>query len=125
MHFRRHYLSASATFAIILAGVVIVLAGYYESPGLLVGQVLAIALPAFAPFAFLGAAKVRSGWVTAVVASMVIGGWARVVWIDTRPCDGGGATMALLVGWAACTLAFLMAAVLAIVWDAQRERRSS
>src|SRR3546814_13271225 len=79
-----------------------------------------IALPTFSPFAFLGAALVRNGWITLVVALMVVGGWARVVYIDTRPYEGGGATFSFLLGWAACTLAFLMAVLLAIEWDARR-----
>src|SRR3546814_9616808 len=79
-----------------------------------------IALPTFSPFAFLGAALVRNGWITLVVALMVVGGWARVVYIDTRPYEGGGATFSFLLGWAACTLAFLMAVLLAIAWDARR-----
>src|SRR3546814_14297575 len=69
------------------------------------------------PFAFLGAALVRNGLITLVVALMVVGGWARVVYIDTRPYEGGGATFSFLLGWAACTLAFLMAVLLAIAWD--------
>src|SRR3546814_18510745 len=92
---------------------------FRSSPGL-VAQMVMIALPTFAPFAFLGAALVRNGWITLVVALMVVGGWARVVYIDTRPYEGGGATFSFLLGWAACTLAFLLAVLLAVAWYVRR-----
>jgi hypothetical protein len=115
--FSRGYLLVSALFTIALAAAVIVAAGYYVNPFLLVGQILGIGLPSYAPFAILALARLKSAWATLPIAGIILFGWARVVYIDTRPYEGGGASFAILVGWAACVLAMVLAVLFAAVRD--------
>ena len=103
------HLIASVAFAILVAVTVIVAAGYYESPLLLVTQLLFIAGPtlgAFLPLPKLGRAAVIA-WL--VIAALLIAGWGYVVYVDTRPYKGGGASLALLFGWFTCMIATLLA----------------
>lgn len=116
----RRYLAASALFAAVLAAAVIASAGYYVNPVLLVGQMLGIGLPSYAPFVVLALARVRNAWATLLIAGIILLGWSRVVYIDTRPYEGGGASFAILVGWAACALALVLAALLAAGRDLLR-----
>lgn len=109
------YFSAIAIFALLTAAAVIVGAGYYESPLLLLMQVVFIAGPTFVPLAILSR---RGAGLTAsrvALALFITAGWAYVVYVDTRPYTGGGASFALLVGWFTCFVAgFLAAAILAL-----------
>ena len=106
---------ASATFAILVAVAVIIMAGYYESPQLLIFQLVMIAGPTFA--AFLPLPKVVR---TAVIywlaiAALLIAGWGYVVYIDTRPYLGGGASFALLFGWFTCVIGIVLAATIHVL----------
>lgn len=103
-----------------LAATVIAAADYYVNPILLVGQMLAIGLPSYAPFAVLALARVRSAWANLLIADVILLGWWRVVYIDTRPYEGGGASFAILVGWAACALALVSAALFGVARDMRR-----
>jgi len=46
-----------------------------------------------------------------VIAAVLIAGWSYVVYVDTRPYEGGGASFALLFGWLTCFVAFVVAAL--------------
>ena len=70
----KRHLIASAAFAFLLAVTVIVMAGYYESPLLLIAQLLLIAGPTFA--AFLPLPRVGQ---TAIVSWLVIAAVGCVV----------------------------------------------
>ena len=107
------YQLASMMFALLLTTAVIVLAGYYESLGLLLMQILFIAGPTAVPLLILP----KRGWIALVswlvIASLMTVGWSYVVYIDTRPYQGGGATFAVLLGWFTCLVAFLVASLVA------------
>lgn len=105
----------SITFALILAATVIWLAGYYEGPIFWFWQMLFIGGQTFAPFLFLpqrGRFAVR-GWF--LVAIIVTAGWSLVVYADTRPYEGGGASMAGILGMFACFVAGLIAAIISAI----------
>ena len=116
----KRHLIASAAFAFLLAVTVIVMAGYYESPLLLIAQLLLIAGPTFA--AFLPLPRVGQTAIVSwlVIAAVLIAGWGYVVYIDTRPYQGGGASFALLFGWFTCVIGTLLASVVRLL-----HRRSS
>ena len=101
----------SAAFALTLSFVVVLLAGYYESPGLLPFQLLSIAGPTVLPLLILsGPGRLALlGWLLA--ACLLAVGWSYVIYIDTRPYEGGGASFALLAGWFTCFVAFAFAAL--------------
>ena len=87
-------IALSVAFGLLTAAVVITLAGYYESPRLLLFQIALIAGPTIVPLMPLprdGPAMVP-GWVA--VALLMSAGWAYVIYIDTRPYTGGGASFA-------------------------------
>lgn len=97
--------------------------GYYTGLELLGRQLLLIAGPTFLPFLFL-AARRRTGWLAwAAVAAPLVAGWSYVVYVDTRPYAGGGASFAALLGWLACLLA-LAVALLIVLASAVRARLS-
>lgn len=111
----RPHLIASATFAILVAVTVVIVAGYYESPLLLIFQLLLIAGPtyvAFLPLPKVGQRKVIY-WL--VIAALLIAGWGYVVYVDTRPYQGGGASFALLFGWFTCVVGTVLAATIHVL----------
>ena len=106
---------ASAAFASVVAVTVIALAGYYESPSLLIGQLILLAGPtftAFLPLPKVGRTAVIS-WL--VISALLIAGWGYVVYIDTRPYQGGGASFALLFGWFTCVIGTVLAATIHVL----------
>lgn len=112
----RTYLIRSAVFVLLLTAAVIVTAGYYERPALLINQVAFIAGPSFVPFALLSAGKVRGTTVWLAFAVLLSIAWGYVASVDSRPYQGGGASFAVFAGWAGCVLASL-AALLAVAVD--------
>jgi hypothetical protein len=106
------YLLASAIFSLLVAATVIVLGGYYESPTLLLMQIVLIAGPTFLPFLALPKEGrfVVACWV--LIAAMLMAGWSYVVYVDTRPYTGGGASFAVLFGWFTCLVAVMIAVIL-------------
>ena len=120
----RRHLTISIGFSIALAAIVIAVADYYESPGLLVAQVLLIAGPTVVPFlvlpkeGFVGFAS----WL--FIACLLVVGWSYVAYVDTRPYIGGGASFATLFGWFACFVALVLAALITLMhaWFGERDR---
>lgn len=112
-----------AIFAALLTAAVILFADYYESPEGLVMQIALIAGPSFLPFSALASGKDPPRWMLAVVTAVIAAGWALVVYEDTRPYTGGGASMAVLFGWMTCIVAVLLALLLVGVNGAIRRRR--
>lgn len=114
-------IALSVAFGLLTAAVVITLAGYYESPRLLLFQIALIAGPTIVPLMPLprdGPAMVP-GWVA--VALLMSAGWAYVIYIDTQPYTGGGASFALLLGWFTCFVAGIVAVIISAV-DSWRRR---
>jgi hypothetical protein len=91
--------------ALIMAAAVIAAAGYYEGPNLLFGQLVAIAGPTAVPLIVLPnrGRIAAAGWLG--IAPLLICAWSYVVYVDTRPYQGGGASFAVLIGWFACFIA--------------------
>ena len=115
------YFSAIAIFAVLTATAVIASAGYYETPSLLFMQIVFIAVPTFVPLALLSR---RGSVVTAsrvALALFITAGWAYVVYLDTRPYTGGGASFALLIGWFTCFIAGIIATIILAI-DSWRSR---
>ena len=107
-------LLASAGFSLALAVTVIAAAGYYERPSLLPAQLLLIAVPSLLPLALLSMAKHhRLVWIACV--ALIAGSWSYVVYVDTRPYTGGGASLACVIGWMGCAMALVFAAI-ASLW---------
>ena len=106
------YIGASAAFSLALTAIVIISPGYYESPGLLMMmQIAFIFCPAMLPFlVLLGASRRKIPAVTC--AALLVLGWVYVVYVDTRQYEGGGASFAILFGWAASVASAILAAVL-------------
>ena len=121
--FGRPSLAVSSVFALLTAAAVILLAGYYETPGLLIAQIAFIAAPTFIPLALLrkGGRVMTASWIG--VALMMSAGWGYVVYLDTRPYTGGGASFAMLVGWAACCVAGVIAVFMSGLEAWLRRRR--
>lgn len=119
------YFGAVAIFALLTAAVVIVAAGYFTSTGLLFWQVAFIAGPTFLPLALLS----RRGSFVKVsrvaVALFITAGWAFVVYVDTRPYTGGGASFALLFGWFGCAIATLATTVIVAIDNVRRRSSQS
>ena len=93
---------------------VIVFAGFYYNLALLVlGQVPLIFLPTLLPFLVLAARSPVSPVAVALVAAPLVLGWAYVIYVESQPYAGGGASMAVLMGWAACFVSTLLAALVA------------
>ena len=98
--------------SLVLAGALIIVAGYYSSPGLLVVQLLAIGLPIFVPLALLsGTTGGGRALGILIVGAILAAGWGYVAYLDTRPYVGGGASLALLAGWTASVVAALVASL--------------
>ena len=115
------YFAAIAIFALLTAAAVIAGAGYYESLGLLIMQIVFIAGPTFVPLAILSR---RGAVLTAsrvALALFITAGWAYVVYVDTRPYTGGGASFALLLGWFTCFIAGIIATIILAI-DSWRRR---
>ena len=109
MRISRHTV-ISAGFALVLSASVILVAGYNESAGLLAFQILFIAGPTLAPFLAAPKSGVVGISTWAVIAALLITGWSYVAYIDSRPYQGGGASLAPLLGWFTCFVAFIAAA---------------
>ena len=109
------HLLISAGFSLALAATVIAVAGYYESAGLLVAQVLFIAGPTVVPFLALPKKGIvgLGSWV--FTASLLVAGWSYVAYVDTRPYTGGGASFAVLFGWFTCFVAIILAALISLL----------
>lgn len=121
---RRRVLLLGAGFAFVATIAVIALAGYYSTLSLLVSsQLPLIFLPTLVPFLVVAAQRLTSKAALAVVAAPMALGWAAVIVIDSRPYTGGGASMAVLLGWAACAVSVLLAGVALIVAPIVAQRR--
>lgn len=118
------YFGTVAVFAFLTAAVVIFAAGYYSSVGLLLWQVAFIAGPTFVPLALLSRRGAFMKVSRIAIALLISAGWAFVVYVDTRPYTGGGASFALLFGWFGCAIATLAATVVRAI-DNTRRRSSS
>ncbi|OWK31868.1 hypothetical protein [Sphingomonas mucosissima] len=105
----RRFVARAVAYALATAAAVIVIAGYYESAGLLVTQIALIAGPTLVPFLILRGRSTRASWV--VIALMTAAGWACTVYTDTRPYEGGGASFAVFFGWFGCLVASVVAVV--------------
>ena len=108
------YLQLSVACSFFLAAAVIALGGYYEGPGLLIAQVAFIVGPSLAPFLVLpkqGRLKLGA-WI--FIALLLTAGWSYVIYVDTRPYSGGGASFAVLFGWFTCFVAFILALLVSI-----------
>lgn len=105
----RRFVARAAAYALATAAAVIVIAGYFESAGLLVTQIALIAGPTLVPFLIVRGRPTRANWV--VIALLTAAGWSWTIYTDTRPYEGGGASFAVLFGWFGC----LVASVVAIV----------
>ena len=46
-----------------------------------------------------------------MVATLLVAAWGYVVFVDTRPDQGGGATFAVFIGWFGCALASAIAII--------------
>ena len=105
----------SIGFSLTLAAIVIAVAGYYESAGLLVGQLLFVAGPTVVPFLVLPKRGIvgLGGWLFTAV--LLVAGWSYVVYVDTRPYTGGGASFALLFGWFTCFVAVVVATAIRVL----------
>jgi FtsH-binding integral membrane protein len=116
----RRFVGRAAAYALATAAVVIAVAGYYESAGLLVSQIALIAGPTLVPFLILCGRPSQANW--AVLALLTAAGWVWTVYIDTRPYEGGGASFAVFFGWFGCLVASVVAIVTRLAARV-RERR--
>lgn len=116
---RGRFIGLSAACSIILAIAVIFLAGYYESPGLLMMQLAIIGIPTAVPFIILSAMPGQRLFPAIVCWTILVAGWGYVVHLDTQPYQGGGASLAPVLGIFACGGACLVAAVL-LIWRSLR-----
>ena len=105
----------SITFALALAEAVIWLAGYYEGPVLWLFQTLWLGGLTFAPFLFLPRRGRLAVWGWFLTAIIVTAGWSLVVYADTRPYEGGGASLAGVFGFFACFVAGVIAAIISVI----------
>lgn len=101
------YLAIAAAVGIGWAVLLILVADYYENAGMVPMQLLLIAGPVMVPFVPLAWAGHWRRIGTVVAGAMVALGWAYVGYADTRPDTGGGASLAMVVGWAASAVALL------------------
>ena len=117
--------TVSLAFAVLTAIAVVLLGGYYESPLLFVLQIAVVAGPTFLPLALLP----KCGWSAlvgwAALALLMLGGWGYVVYLDTRPYAGGGASFAVLFGWFTCFIAGVIAGVISLLSALLDARRSN
>ncbi|WP_426265900.1 hypothetical protein [Sphingomonas sp. LHG3443-2] len=118
---RRRLLWLGAGFALVVTIAVIVLAGLYDNLALLVlGQVPLIFLPTFLPFRVLAARNAVSTLAVAVIAAPLVMGWGYVIYVERQPYAGGGASMAVLLGWAACLVSTLLAMLVTLLLTNRR-----
>lgn len=105
---RTAFLRWGAIYALVLSAVVIALAGYYDGLGLLPTQIVYIAGSSYVPF-FAFARLRRTGlieWLFVGIALAIT--WGYVIYLDTRPYEGGGATMNPILGWFSSALISLV-----------------
>jgi len=105
----------SVIFSLTLAALVIAIGNYYAGPSLLLPQIVFVAGPTLVPLLILPRTgkPALAAWI--FIAVLLVGGWSYVVYVDTRPYTGGGASFAWLIGWFACFVALILAASLSAV----------
>lgn len=103
------YMTQSLIFVLVLAAVVITVAGYYARPSQLINQIALIAGPSLLPFAILETGGARGRGVWCVFAALLVIAWGYVAYVDSRPYQGGGASFAVFAGWLGSAFACLMA----------------
>lgn len=114
-----------AGLALFVATAVVGLTGSIGTLALLVSTLVPlIFLPTLLPFLVLAAQRQTPKAAIAIVAAPLVLGWAYVIYVDSRPYVGGGASMAVMLGWAACALSTLFALLALLATPLLKQRRA-